>query len=155
MSVVQDLSKQERLKCRVFQNAPTASRFVADEIAALIRERAEKGKNVVLGLATGSTPVGIYAELVRMHREEGLSFANVITFNLDEYYPMQPNELQSYVRFMNEHLFDHIDIPKDQVHVPDGTVTLENVTAYGFGKITEGPAEEGALSGNHGLSLLW
>ena len=130
MSVVQDLSKLERLKCRVFQNAPIAARHVADEIAALIRERAEKGKTVVLGLATGSTPVGIYAELVRMHREEGLSFANVITFNLDEYYPMQPNELQSYVRFMNEHLFDHIDIPAENVHVPDGTIPLEKVAAY-------------------------
>ena len=65
----------------------------------------------MLGLATGTTPVGVYDELVRLHREEGLSFANVITFNLDEYYPMQPDELQSYVRFMREHLFDLVDIP--------------------------------------------
>jgi len=130
MSTIQDLSKLEQLNCHVFTNAPTAAKHVAHEIASLIRERSEKGKNCVLGLATGSTPVGIYAELVRMHREEGLSFQNVITFNLDEYYPMQPNELQSYVRFMNEHLFDHIDIPKEQVHIPDGTVSPEEVADY-------------------------
>ncbi len=81
----------------------------------------------MLGLATGSTPVGVYAELVRLHVEEGLSFDNVMTFNLDEYYPMQPQELQSYVRFMNEHLFDHINIPPDHVHIPDGTIEPEQV----------------------------
>ena len=86
---------------------------MAKQIADLIRERASAGQNCVLGLATGNTPVGIYDELVRMHHEEGLSFANVITFNLDEYYPMQPNELQSYVRFMREHLFDLVDIPQE------------------------------------------
>ena len=84
----------------------------------------------ILGLATGSTPVGIYDELVRRHHEEGLSFANVITFNLDEYYPMHPDELQSYVRFMNEHLFDLIDIKKENVHIPDGTLDTEKVSEY-------------------------
>ena len=67
--------------------------------------------NCVLGLATGSSPVGVYDELVRLHKEEGLSLSNVITFNLDEYYPMQSFELQSYERFMREHLFDHVDVP--------------------------------------------
>ena len=83
-----------------------------------------------MGLATGSTPIGIYAELVRMHREEGLSFQNVVTFNLDEYFPMQPLELQSYVRFINEHLFDHIDIPKENVNIPDGTLPPEAVNDF-------------------------
>ena len=96
----------------------------------MIRERAAEGKNCVLGLATGSTPVGVYDELVRLHREEGLSLANVITFNLDEYYPMQPNELQSYVRFMREHLFDLVDIPQGNWHVPDGTLPIEQVADY-------------------------
>jgi glucosamine-6-phosphate deaminase len=81
-------------------------------------------------LATGSTPVGVYDELVRLHREEGLSLANVVTFNLDEYFPMQPNELQSYVRFMREHLFDLVDIPAGNWHVPDGTVAFEQVGDY-------------------------
>lgn len=130
MTTIQELSKLERLSCDVFTNAPMAAKHVAHEIADLMGSRAEKGKNCVLGLATGSTPVGIYAELVRMHREEGLTFQNVITFNLDEYYPMQPNELQSYVRFMNEHLFDHIDIPKENVNIPDGTVAPEIVADY-------------------------
>ena len=130
MSTTVSASKLEHLNCDVFADASSASQHVAREIAHLVRNRADKGKMCVLGLATGSTPVGIYGELVRMHREEGLSFANVITFNLDEYYPMQPNELQSYVRFMREHLFDHLDIPEDQIHVPDGTVPLEKVAQY-------------------------
>ncbi|MEZ6132205.1 MAG: glucosamine-6-phosphate deaminase [Planctomycetaceae bacterium] len=130
MTAIQDLSKLERLRCEVFTNATTAARHVASEIAGLIRERAAKGKSCVLGLATGSTPVGIYAELIRMHQQDGLSFQNVITFNLDEYYPMLPHELQSYVRFMNEHLFDHIDILPQNVHIPDGTVPVEDVADY-------------------------
>ena len=101
-------SSVERIPSEIFPNASQASSYVADEIATLIRTRQAENQQCVLGLATGSTPTGIYAELVRMHRESGLSFANVITFNLDEYFPMQPKELQSYVRFMNEHLFDHI-----------------------------------------------
>ncbi len=72
----------------------------------------------------------MYDELVRLHQEEGLSFKNVVTFNLDEYFPMQPHELQSYVRFMNEHLFDHIDIPKENVHIPDGTLPIDEVPHY-------------------------
>lgn len=130
MSTTVSASKLEHLNCDVFADAAAASQHVAREIAHLVRNRADKGKKCVLGLATGSTPVGIYGELVRMHQEDGLSFANVITFNLDEYYPMQPNELQSYVRFMREHLFDHLDIPEDQIHVPDGTVPVENVGQY-------------------------
>src|SRR5213596_2947200 len=114
------LATKERIPCRVYPHAREASRAVARQIAELIRSRVAEGRKCVLGLATGSTPVGVYDELVRLHREEGLSFKNVITFNLDEYYPMQPNELQSYVRFMREHLFDHIDIPAGQWHVPDG-----------------------------------
>ena len=130
MSTTVSASKLEHLNCDVFGDAAAASQHVAREIAHLVRNRADKGRNCVLGLATGSTPVGIYSELVRMHRDDGLSFANVITFNLDEYYPMQPNELQSYVRFMREHLFDHLDIPEDQIHVPDGTVPVDQVGEY-------------------------
>lgn len=130
MSTTVSASKLEHLNCDIFADAAAASQHVAREIAHLVRNRADKGKKCVLGLATGSTPVGIYGELVRMHQEEGLSFANVITFNLDEYYPMQPHELQSYVRFMREHLFDHLDIPEDQIHIPDGTVPIDEVGQY-------------------------
>src|SRR5687768_8388733 len=107
------LTAGERIPTRVFPEPHEANAAVAGEIAALIRHKAETGKRCVLGLATGSTPVGVYNELVRLHREEGLSFANVLTFNLDEYFPMQPFELQSYYRFMNEHLFERVDIPSE------------------------------------------
>ncbi len=120
----------ERIPCQVFQQADDAAIAIARHIAQLARDRATRGQSCVLGLATGSTPVGIYNELARMHREEGLSLANVVTFNLDEYYPMQPQELQSYVRFMNEHLFDHVDIPRDNIHIPDGTIDEASVSDY-------------------------
>ena len=116
---------RERIPTRVFDRSHEASLTVAREIADLIRRRAADGRPCVLGLATGSTPMTVYDELVRMHRDEGLSFANVVTFNLDEYYPMQPDELQSYHRFMREHLFDHVDIDPAHVHIPDGTLAVE------------------------------
>src|SRR5688500_12435215 len=94
----EQMFSSEKIPCRVYRHAGEASKAVAAEIATLIRERAAAGQNCVLGLATGSTPVGVYGELVRLHQEEGLSFHHVITFNLDEYYPMRSDELQSYVR---------------------------------------------------------
>ncbi len=115
-------TEYEKIPCQVFAHASDASAAVAAHIASLVRQRQSENKNCVLGLATGSTPVGVYDELVRLHKEEGLSFHNVVTFNLDEYYPMNPDELQSYVRFMNEHLFDHVDIPQENINIPDGTL---------------------------------
>ncbi|MEM8876100.1 MAG: glucosamine-6-phosphate deaminase [Planctomycetota bacterium] len=123
-------SDLERVPVTVYQTSGAASRAVAVEIAKLIRTKADAGQQAVLGLATGSTPTGVYDELIRLHQEEDLSFRNVVTFNLDEYYPMQPDELQSYVRFMNEHLFDHVDIQRENVHVPDGRLPLEDVREY-------------------------
>lgn len=120
----------EKIDTLIFEDAKEASVIVASEIANLIRARNQIGQNTVLGLATGSTPIRVYSELVRLHREEGLSFRRVITFNLDEYYPIQPKELQSYVRFMNEYLFDHIDIPRENIHIPDGTIEREEVYDY-------------------------
>lgn len=130
MTVHDDISKLEKLRCQIFSSSREAARKVANEVASLIRSRAAEGKMCVLGLATGSTPTGIYAELVRMHREENLSFANVVTFNLDEYFPMHPEDLQSYVRFMREHLFNHIDIKPGNVNVPDGTIAIDKVADY-------------------------
>ncbi|HMP15136.1 MAG TPA: glucosamine-6-phosphate deaminase, partial [Saprospiraceae bacterium] len=120
----------EKIPAQVYATSGEASRSVAQEMANLIRQKAASGKRCVLGLATGSTPTTVYAELVRMHREEGLSFRNVVTFNLDEYYPMQPNQLQSYVRFMNENIFDHVDMPRENIHIPDGTQPRATVDAY-------------------------
>ena len=120
----------EKIPLKIFEKSESASEFVAKEIANLIRSKAKDGKNCVLGLATGSTPTRVYAELVRMHQKEGLTFKNVVTFNLDEYFPMQPDSLQSYVRFMNEHLFDHVDIPKQNINVPNGTLPKSDVSNY-------------------------
>ena len=117
----------ERVPVTVYDQPADANRAVAREIADLVTQRAAVGKTTVLGLATGSTPVGVYDELIRLHREESVSFATVVTFNLDEYWPMQPDSLQSYHRFMREHLFDHLDIPADHIHIPDGTLPREQV----------------------------
>jgi glucosamine-6-phosphate deaminase len=120
----------EHVPVTVFASSKDASRAVAQEIAAVIQLKYARGERAVLGLATGSTPIGVYDELIRLHREEGLTFRNVITFNLDEYWPMAPGELQSYHRFMREHLFDHIDIDRKNAHVPDGTVPITRVVEY-------------------------
>ena len=120
----------EKLPVTVYPDQHIASKQVAKRICDLIRRKQENGETTVLGLATGATPVGVYEELVRLHREEGLSFRNVITFNLDEYYPMKPTAKQSYVTFMNENLFDHIDIPRENINIPNGTLPLEEIPAF-------------------------
>lgn len=123
-------SQVEKVPVTVYSSSRQASAAVAREIADLIQAKAAAGERCVLGLATGSTPTNVYAELVRLHQEEGLSFRNVVTFNLDEYYPMRPTELQSYVRFMKENLFDHVDVDWKNVHIPDGTLPKEAVFEY-------------------------
>ncbi len=120
----------EKIHTVIYDEPSTGSIAVANEIAQLIRDKNENGQKCVLGLATGSSPTSVYDELVRMHKEEGLSFKEVITFNLDEYYPIEPNALQSYVRFMNEYLFDHIDIDKNNIHIPDGTISKNSSREY-------------------------
>ncbi|MEJ7556832.1 MAG: glucosamine-6-phosphate deaminase [Pedobacter sp.] len=120
----------EKLPVSVFENQTKASLNVAHRIGNIIKSKQQKNEMAVLGLATGATPISVYAELVRMHKEEGLSFKNVITFNLDEYYPMQPDAAQSYVSFMNENLFNHLDIDKANVNIPDGTLKLEDIPAF-------------------------
>lgn len=121
---------QEKIPSLIFETSEEASIAVAREIAAVIQAKNREGKHCVLGLATGSSPTRVYAELVKMVKAGELSFAHVHTFNLDEYYPMNPDSLQSYVRFMHEHLFDHIDIPKNQIHIPDGTLPKSEVNAF-------------------------
>jgi glucosamine-6-phosphate deaminase len=124
------MSSSEYLNTSIYSSSEQASIAVAQQLAAIIKQHSSEGKNCVLGLATGSTPINVYSELVRMHRDEGLSFRNVITFNLDEYFPVLPGALQSYVRFMNEHLFDHIDILKENIHIPDGTITKDAIPSF-------------------------
>jgi glucosamine-6-phosphate deaminase len=114
----------------IFKSSGEASKVVADEIAALIKSKQTENQSCVLGLATGSSPIKVYEELVRMHKEDGLSFHNVITFNLDEYYPMTKENRQSYHYFMHQHLFNHIDIKPENINIPDGTVVLEELNQY-------------------------
>lgn len=123
-------SRFEKIHNVIFDSSYEASILVAQEIAELIRKKSEINKPCVLGLATGSSPVKVYEELVRMHREEGLSFANVVTFNLDEYYPMDKNNIQSYFYFMHEHLFNHVDILPENINIPDGKVSGEDLYQY-------------------------
>jgi glucosamine-6-phosphate deaminase len=122
--------KAERLPTEIYPDSQSASVAVAKAIAELIIRKQKDNEKAVLGLATGSTPIGVYKELVRMHKEEGLSFKNVITFNLDEYYPMPSEALQSYVRYMHEHLFDHIDIETKNINIPDGTLEMGEVNNF-------------------------
>ncbi len=110
----------EKIPCKIFPDFRAGSKFAAQEIARLIIQRQKEGRKAVLGMATGSTPKTLYAELIRMHKEEGLSFKNVIAFNLDEYYPIDKSALQSYHRFMKVNLFDHIDIDPANCHIPSG-----------------------------------
>jgi len=120
----------EKIHNVIFESSSQASILVAEEIANLIRTKQRQQKPCVLGLATGSSPIKVYEELVRMHREEGLSFENVITFNLDEYYPMAKNNIQRYHYFMHEHLFNYIDIKPENVHIPNGLVSTEDLHQY-------------------------
>ncbi|HEU4785749.1 MAG TPA: glucosamine-6-phosphate deaminase, partial [Gemmatimonadaceae bacterium] len=117
----------EHIRTVVVDDHEDIARLVANRIATLIRERNAAGERTVLGLATGSTPIGIYRELIRMHRDEGLSFADVVTFNLDEYYPMPKESIHSYHRFMWENLFSSIDIKPENVHIPPGDVPRQEI----------------------------
>jgi len=119
----------EKIHTIVFDNKKTAEFLVADEIIKLIRKNNKKNKTTVLGLATGSSPIGIYKQLIDFHKKEKITFKNVVTFNLDEYYGIEKNHNQSYHQFMDEKLFNHIDINRDNIYIPDGELnknTIEN-----------------------------
>lgn len=120
----------EKIPVKIFPDLNQGSKAIATEIAALIRSKQKKREKCVLGLATGSTPKTLYRELVRMHKQEKLSFKNVITFNLDEYYPIDNDALQSYNRFMRSNLFDHIDINPKNIHIPDGEIKKEDLKIF-------------------------
>lgn len=120
----------ERIPVKIFPGINEGSRFIAQEIASLIKSKQAKNEKCVLGLATGSSPKTLYAELIRLHKEEGLSFKNVITFNLDEYYPIDNDALQSYNRFMKVQLFDHVDIDPKNTHIPNGEIGKEDVKSF-------------------------
>ncbi|MCX2679261.1 glucosamine-6-phosphate deaminase [Galbibacter sp. EGI 63066] len=123
-------TKFEKIHNEIFEDSNRASILVAYEIADLIKQKQQEGKPCVLGLATGSSPIKVYEELVNLHKKGELSFHNVITFNLDEYYPMEPENRQSYYYFMHQHLFDHVDINPENINIPSGTVSQNELDQY-------------------------
>lgn len=123
-------TRYEKNHSVIFENAIDASIAIAQEIATIIREKNRKGEKCVLGLATGSSPIKVYEELVRLHKEEGLSFKNVVTFNLDEYFPMKKEDNQSYHYFMHKHLFNYIDILPENIHIPNGELSVEEILNF-------------------------
>ncbi len=127
---VDESRKHEKITTFIHESSKDASLYVANEIVELIQQRQKENRVVVLGLATGSTPTKLYDYLIKFHCRDGISFKNVITFNLDEYYPIEPDSIHSYVRFMNEHLFDHLDILRENIHMPNGTLNEEDVKSF-------------------------
>ena len=111
-------------------DAEQASIYVARQIAELILQRQKEGRSAVLGLATGKTPTTVYKELIRLHKNESLSFHNVISFNLDEYYPIGPEDNQSYTYFMRHFLFNHIDIKPHNIHIPHTDCSPGHIQHY-------------------------
>ena len=138
-------SSKERVPVVIVEYDEIA-RTIAKRIAEIIKERRQAGGHAVLGLATGSTPIGIYRELIKMHREGGLDFSDVVTFNLDEYYPMKPESIHSYHRFMRENLFNHINVRPENIHIPLGDVPRDDVD-------TECETYEAAIAKAGGIDL--
>ena len=129
----------EKIPVKIFPTANDGSIMVAAQIATLIKDKQAKKENCVLGMATGSTPILLYKELVRLHKEEGLSFKNVITINLDEYYPINKTAYQSYWSFMHRHLFSQVDINPENIHIPNGEWAEEKIKEHcaGYEQIIE------------------
>jgi len=129
-SLTQHLLPHTRVPSLYCPTSSAAAKYAAREIDKLVRARNAAGKPTVLGLATGSTPVSLYRELIRMHKEEGLDLSRVVTFNLDEYYPMPKEDSHSYFRFMHENLFNHVNIKWENIHIPDGTVDSDETDEF-------------------------
>ncbi|MBT4324706.1 MAG: glucosamine-6-phosphate deaminase [Cryomorphaceae bacterium] len=127
---INEETRFEKLHTVTFENSNEASILIAREICDLIKSKQEKKKNCVIGFATGSSPTKVYQEIIRIHKEESLSFYNVIAFNLDEYYPIEKDDNNSYHHFMNENLFDHIDIPKENINIPSGEIGEKEIKKF-------------------------
>jgi len=122
--------RNTKIPTLMFHNAAEVDKHVALVVESLIRENNSAGVPTVLGLPTGSTPIGVYRELIRLHREDGLDFSQVITFNLDEYFPMSPGSIHSYNRWMRANFFDHVNIPEENINIPRGDLPADEVDAF-------------------------
>ena len=120
----------EKIKANIYDSANAASVVVADKIAKQINNAAVEDRSFVLGLATGSTPLGVYRELISKVRKGEISFKNTYSFNLDEYYGIGPEHPESYRRFMDHHFFSQIDIPPENTFVPDGLIPRSDLPTY-------------------------
>ena len=120
-------TRYEKLHNVIVGSSVEGSIAIAHCIANLILQKQKKNQHCILGLATGSSPLNVYRELVRLHKQDGLSFNNVITFNLDEYYPIQKKDVQSYFNFMHKNLFDLVDIKSENINIPNGNVKAEEL----------------------------
>src|SRR5437667_9548469 len=128
--VVAGARERGLLRTVAFPDLDDLARRLADLIVAVVARATAERERCVLGLATGSTPLGIYRELIRRHRAGEVDFARVVTFNLDEYYPMPPDSPHSYRRYMWENLFAHVNIKPEHVHIPDGSVPRERLAEH-------------------------
>lgn len=126
--VKSSIKRYEKIPCDIYLNAKESSKYVANEICKEIKNKQDKNELCILGLATGSTPLRVYKELIKLHNEGHLSFHNVITFNLDEYYPMKSDSIHSYNLFMYEHFFNHIDIEPENINIPNGNI--DDITGF-------------------------
>ncbi len=124
------LTRFEKIPTRIYGDVNDACKVAANEIAAMIKIKELMGEVCVLGLVTGATQVSVFSELVRMHKEEGLSFKNVVTFNLYEYYTGKAGSMHASRFFMDEHLFKHIDIKEENIFFPDGSVPGDKVREH-------------------------
>ena len=129
--VKKDLNlSNEHVELKIYSDSDIASKAVSDHIIEKINQKDKVGEAFVLGLATGSSPIKVYRNLIHAYKNGLVSFKNVYTFNLDEYFPMDSSSIHSYVQFMHQNLFNEIDIPKEQIHIPDGTLPLEKIEDY-------------------------
>ena len=124
------VTRFERIHTVIFNDKENAELLIAEEIKNLIEKNNKKGKKTVLGLATGSSPLGVYKKLIDLHKKEQFTFKNVITFNLDEYYGLKKDHKESYHHFMDEKLFKHIDINRNNIHIPDGDLDKKSIDKF-------------------------
>ena len=124
------LTRLEKIPTDIYESVEEGANYIAREIAQTIREKQKAGRFCVLALPGGDSPSHVYTELIRMHKEEGLSFRNVIVFNMYEYYPLAPDAINSNFNALKEMLLDHVDIDKQNIFTPDGSIAKDTIFEY-------------------------